>query len=714
MSAPRSATSLVIIVLPLCVFVFNGCRSHGIVEQSHVAEAPATRQIETADAPVPYSDVAMGLTEPLTIQTQHEPEEWLLPLEEVTQITLSNSDVIRDIGGRVVNAPQGASTVYDPALQEIDPRTGVEAALSDFDARVASNVTFGRDERAFNNAFFGGGATSLHSNTGNFDLEVSKQSAAGSRFAVRNLTTYDRNSSSANLFPGAYNTAMEAEFTHPLLRGNGVALNRIAGPNATAGNYNGVVLARIRTDIALADFESSVRNLMLDVENAYWQLYFAYRTLDARKAAYEAALASWRNVQNGVDVGTADAEEEALARANYYQAKAALSNSLSGSAGGTGVLGVIGVYSTERNLRQLMGIAANDGRLIRPADEPSSAESIFDWQESLKLSLDRRVELRRQRWVLKQRENELVASKNMLLSQLDMFGLYRWRGFGDGLLGDRDVLNGSAFGDLYTGDLQGWQLGLRYSATIGKRREHAAVRAAELQLAREKAVLRNQELTITNNLSGQFAELARTYEVAQDNFNVSVAQRRRLETATAKYEEGEELLVFVLEAQRNEADADSQFFRSLMDYNMAIANLHYARGTYLDYMGVQLAEGPWSPESYRSYNKEFRRFKPRMNYCMMDPRPVSSGSHPQSSLGALFDVKSSEMQPSEAEVSDPQPSEAQPSEPQPSEPQPSKPQPSKVQVSETQPSVEADNVPLSQPVVDEEHIRITRLHTFRD
>ena len=60
--------------------------------------------------------------------------------------------------------------------------------------------------------------------------------------------------------------------------------------------------------------------------------------------------------------------------------------------------GIVGVYGTERNLRRLMGIPANDGRLIRPADEPSIAKRVFAWQESLGMALDRRVELRRQRW----------------------------------------------------------------------------------------------------------------------------------------------------------------------------------------------------------------------------------------------------------------------------------------------------------------------------
>ena len=624
MSYLRSAFVLSLTCIAGIGFVC-GCRSRGIIEQPMVSAAPYTREISTPNVEIAPAPEAVEVVEPLTVRTKEAAEDWFLSLEEAVHITLENSEVIRDIGGRVVTGPQGTPTVYDPALQELDPATGVEAALSAFDAQLQSNIAFDRDERAFNNLFFGGGATNVASNTANFDVALTKQSAAGTSYALRNITTYDRNTAPSNLFQSAYNTRMEAEFRQPLLRGAGVTYNRIAGPNSGIGGYNGVVIARIRTDIALADFEVAVRNLVRDVEDAYWQLYFAYRSLDARTAAYEAALASWRTVQDRLDAGGADGEQEALARANFYQTKVAMQNALSG--GGT----TVGVYSAERNLRQLMGIPANDGRLIRPKDEPSTAERIFDFQEALELALERRVELRRQRWTIKQRQAELLASKNFLLSNLDLIGLYRWRGFGDELIGNRDVLNGSAFSDLYSGALQGWQLGLQFSTTFGKRREFAAVRSAELQLARDRALLRNQELTISNQLSGQFAELDRSFVVTQSNFNRAIAERQRLNAALAKLDAGVEILEFVLEAQRTTADADSEYYRTLVDYNLAVADLHVQRGTYLENLGVCLTEGPSSAAAYNSYRKEFRRFKPRMNYCIMRPGAVSRGAYQQHS-----------------------------------------------------------------------------------
>ncbi len=50
------------------------------------------------------------------------------------------------------------------------------------------------------------------------------------------------------------------------------------------------MIARIRVDETLADFEGGVRYLVHDVEDAYWELYFSYRDLEARKMGREQRL----------------------------------------------------------------------------------------------------------------------------------------------------------------------------------------------------------------------------------------------------------------------------------------------------------------------------------------------------------------------------------------------------------------------------------------
>ncbi len=89
---------------------------------------------------------------------------------------------------------------------------------------------------------------------------------------------------------------MQASFRQPWLQGGGAEFTRIYGPPNVPGVFsgvpgfaNGVMVARINTDISLTDFEAGLRDLVSNVENAYWDLYFAYRDLDAKIAARDSA-----------------------------------------------------------------------------------------------------------------------------------------------------------------------------------------------------------------------------------------------------------------------------------------------------------------------------------------------------------------------------------------------------------------------------------------
>ena len=50
-----------------------------------------------------------------------------------------------------------------------------------------------------------------------------------------------------------------------------------------------------------------------------------------------------------------------------------------------------------------------------PIDRPTIAKVEFDWCEITEEALARNLDLRRQKWRIKQRELELIAAKNLLL-----------------------------------------------------------------------------------------------------------------------------------------------------------------------------------------------------------------------------------------------------------------------------------------------------------
>lgn len=542
---------------------------------------------------------------PFLLGTDRAPPFRELSLEEAVELALANSPVMRDLGGRVLRDPAAARTRFDPALQETDPRFGVEAALSAFDASFATGMFWENNDRALNNIFEGGGTRLWQQDSGLYNFELRKRSAVGTQMALRHVLDYDYNNAPGNNIPNLpWGTWVEGEVRQPLWRGAGVNFNRIAGPDSVPGVNTGVLVARVNTDIALAEFETSVHELVSSVENAYWELYFAYRDLDAKMAARQRALETWREVHTYFQTGRLGgaADQEAQAREQYFRLEAEVQTALAGKVvektNANVFRGIGGVHYLERRLRFVTGLPANDGMLLRPSNEPSLAPIEFDWQTIVAESLARRVELRKQKWVVRRRELELSAANGHVQPQLDAVGRYRFRGLGHDLTGSDGTSFDSAYGNMTDGDFKEWMLGAELSIPLGYRRELSGVRNAELRLIRDRAVLHEQEREVISDLSAVYSESKRAYLVAQTNYNRRAAAHQQLQSLKALFANADEnekirLLDLLLDSQRRLADAESQYFRAVAEYAFAIKNIHYEKGSLLDYYGIQLAEGPW-------------------------------------------------------------------------------------------------------------------------
>jgi hypothetical protein len=284
-----------------------------------------------------------------------------------------------------------------------------------------------------------------------------------------------------------------------------------------------------------------------------------------------------------------------------------------------------------------MGLSMSDGKLIRPCDEPTTARVGFDWCGIHCEALTRRLEIRREKWAIKRRELELIAARNFLLPRIDAVARYRWLGLGDELINQnhRDFTadGSSAWGVLTSGEFQNWQLGLQASIPIGFRRELSGVRHHELLLARERALLRDLELEISHQLGDAIRDIDLNYVVTQTNFNRRVAAEAEVQAVDASYKAGSATLDLVLDAQRRRAEAESAYYRSLVDYNRGIMNVHYRKGSLLDYDGVYLAEGEWPAKAYFDALRQARKRDAGlyMDYGYTRPAVISRGPIEQGS-----------------------------------------------------------------------------------
>jgi outer membrane protein TolC len=592
----------------------------------------AIQKIEYPDTCQEPLAEAAGAIEPVTLSNAKFDSVWELSLEEAIRTALENGKVLRNLGGRfgsfggprpqtgeppvsLLTAPQQTPTSYDPAITETDPFRGVESALALFDAQLSSSLTWERINRP-QNFNSGTGALifpqNLQGDQGNWTSGITKRTATGATWGFANSTLFDNNNSPIRAVPSTWTTNYDFTFSQPLLQGAGVTYNRIAGPDSFDNIYGrplfrGVLLARINADISLADFEAGVRNLVSDTEQSYWELYFAYRNLEARKAGRDSSLEAWRKVHALMVEGSRGGErdKEAQAREQYFFFRSEVEQALTD------------VYRCESRLRYMMGISASDGRLIRPADEPTTARIAFDWQQSLVEALSRSAELRKQKWVIKQRELELTAAKNLILPRLDLVGRWRFLGMGQDLINQNynpyesnnsdPLLGTDAYSTLFSGQFQEWQAGAQFLMPLGFRRELATVRHHQLQLARERARLQDEELEASHALVDAVRNVDTNFALAQTNFNRRVAAERQVDAVQAAYDAGQVTLDQLLEAQRRRAEAESAYYRALVDYNRSISQLHFRKGSLLEYNGVFLAEGPWPGKAYFDAHRRARQ-----------------------------------------------------------------------------------------------------------
>ena len=519
-------------------------------------------------------------------------------------------------------------SIYDVAILEAS-QNGVEQALANFDAVFRSTTTWDFQDRPqnVNPGAANINALVLNQDQVNINNEISKLSAVGTQWFFRNVTIYDNAINADTIrtrsIPSTYFTALEAEFRQPLLRGRGTQINRIP-----------VVLARLRTDVALTDFWEAIEILLTEVEQAYWELYFSYRNLDVARQGRDSALAAWQTVAALSEEPSGSLDRRAQVRGQYYTFVAALKEAQRS------------VQTVETRLRFLMGLASTDGRFIRPTDEPSVARIEFDWNEILCESLTRNVALRRLRWRVKQNELQLIAAKNQLLPQVDVVGLYRWLGLGDkfntsnghppDFVNDPPGTGSSAVHELLEGNYQEYRLGLSAEVNLGFRRELAQVRAQQLVLAREHARLKDGELEVTHRLTDVYQTLIAQYDIMQQQLNRWGSYQAQVEASEIAKEQGSFEFFNLLDAQRQRAQAESEYYQSVVTYQLALMRLHRIKGSLLDYNSVVMREGPWPEKAYFDAQNLARQRDASyfLDYGYTRPRVVSRGPFDQNPGGA--------------------------------------------------------------------------------
>ncbi len=580
-------------VFALLIMLPLGCRS---TKQSN--SAPSAGRLKSVNFPSTDFDLSIdddrnldiATGRPLTTRTELPEELWPMSLDEALLIALQDTEILRSLGATVIQNPAGTPGSFDPALQSTNPNFGIEAALSQFDARLNSNLLYARNDNVFNNPVLGGGAAEVRDDVTSANLGIAKVNAAGTQFTLNSSVVHSQSNNPNVLFSNSWTTIWEATARQPLLQGRGVRFNSIAGPVTVPGlrSSSGVVISRINYDISVAQFERNVLAMIGEIVSAYWQLSQANKNFDAVRDVRDQGLTIWNITKTRYenDLAGGEADREAQAREQLFELQARLLATINGDRQRSQV----GVLQAEADLRRLLNLPQSDGQLIVPTDEPALVETIFHWDDLAHLAIAGRVEVREQKSRVKQRILELEAARNFTLPRLDAIATYRNNGFGDDLAFGGGGRFASALGDAISNDHGEWELGLTYDVPIGFRQANSGVKNAELVLCREKALLREQRKQILHELGSSFRQVEQNFANIELQSNRLRAARETVESRTVAFEADAVGFDELLQAQLRLLDAQLVYYQSLANYEISKADLLRESGQLLDEFGIDLAE----------------------------------------------------------------------------------------------------------------------------
>lgn len=493
-----------------------------------------------------------------------------LSLEEAIQFGLGNSGVVRVLDGS--GGTVAAATFYDPEIAEARARATLAAFDPNFTSALYSNWINQPPE-----AVFGPGlAEPTRRDEMGWTGTLSKPWVTGgeSRIGYNPPLGYLYLPLGTTSFNPLYTSNIEFSLKQPLLKGAGVDVNKAP-----------IRIAHLKRDQSIYETKQAAMASVRGIIEAYWDLQAATAASQAIDQVVpllervvhieKERLAADRSVR--ADVAKVESQLRAV-RQQGFQARSA-------------------VVQRELRLRNILGLPPNDGTVLTPTSQPLRAPVVIDPATSSDTALAIRPDLVRQRLAVRTRETELLAVKNTGLPQLDASALYRWNGVGNQLGDSLSQMFGTQYSD--------WQTSLTLSVPLGRRAAAANIRAATIQLCREKAVLQQNTHNVIHQVNAISQEAEYTYQLFSEAEARLQANVEWLDGAKIRYEnpppagDGSDWLLAALNdyllALRSQADAATDAQTFLARYNALLARLNEARGTILTDYNVQWARGDCIP-----------------------------------------------------------------------------------------------------------------------
>jgi outer membrane protein TolC len=410
---------------------------------------------------------------------------------------------------------------------------------------------------------------------------ITQQGPLGGSFSISVMgDKYDTNSRFSTINP-RYDGQLSFSLTQPLLRNFGWQTSR-----------RDIIVARNDRDIAENTLKSTLLDTVYTVEQAYWNYVYAIEYLKVQRQSLALAEALLDKSRKEIAIGTLAPKEILSSQSEVSLIK------------GTLLQAETGVKDAADTLRGLINAPLDkDVSDFLPADTPGFAKRDVSLEAELATAFKNRPDMQSSALGIKSKEIDYSYAKNQNLPQLDLTAQYWSPGVsGDRILWqDNNPLTGVILGvvsggasaalkDAVAFKYNNWTIQLQLTVPLSTMITRAAVTAAKAMLDQQVAMMKQTE-------QRAYLEVRAAVRAVETNFLRVGAQRearelseQKLEAEEAKLKVGLSNNFFVLNYQRDLANARTYELRAMIDYTLSLALLDKVTGTSLDKRNIRIAD----------------------------------------------------------------------------------------------------------------------------
>jgi HAE1 family hydrophobic/amphiphilic exporter-1 len=493
-----------------------------------------------------------------------------------------------------------------------------------YDPTMTSSIFFNKSSRATaqrDQGLDGGNTISNRSLTYNFGANKNMERWGGLLQADFFNT---RASSNQSALTTQYTPSMQFQFTQPLFR-------NFAIDNARRQ----IKVTKKRLDLTDAQFRAKLIDIILQVQQAYWNLSLAIKNEGVQRDSVKLAETFLNNVKRQVDVGTQAPIEAVSAAADLEQRRQSVFQAMNQ------------VGQAENLLKNLTASGPDDelwSSVIEPVESFDIKQPVsIPVPDAIKLAHENRPEIRQASLSKDINKIEIDFARNQAKPQINLFATYRTDGLGgtapvisssncssasrftDPLTGQvvcaavvpgiqngaiAPVINtqpfattqiqpiadqfiggyGTALGNMFKNQFRTLTFGVDISLPLRNRQAKAQLGKA-LEVDRQ---LDLQTRVLMQNIEVEVRNAVQAVEMSKMRIDAAEAAtkyaRQQLDGEQKKFEAGLQAVFFVLQRQNQLSVALVNELQAKADYNIAVANLHRVMSTTLSNNSIEIKQ----------------------------------------------------------------------------------------------------------------------------